>query len=700
MELIYSKKQLAPLVKKYGIDTEHDKLFYDVLELFNGSNNYQIWAVKAIYDHCVSFPNLKRIKEWADENQTKIQSLYKQNLINYKTQSDFQMLFKEIEGCDKIALAKSVIDKFNTAQRDMLRKSVLLITKTNPIGIKPYEASESHAFNTWYEIFQGFETLTEATKHKFLTVASAYTDVTALKNGMIDLNKETYDWNYESFMSFLKRQAKDCQVVFDNKRVVVLEVNSFQTAHDLCHGRTSWCLTRESDYFRQYVTSKNGRQYFVFDFGVKEKKEYSHIGFTVCAPGKITNAHSTNNKCLMNREYYDEEMGEYADINKILNELGITPKVYLKLKPLKNFAWKIDDLLSLSELNAKNFVVKAYNKENNTIILQVLSNHGFSLLTAHTFLCNEYKSDNDYFILIDFNKNVDDEKSLYSLTFKKDKYGIKSFDEILDAYGGKHKADVTNILSSCGFNMAEIVSRENIDPRILLHKLIDENNEKEAIDLIDKQGADFDVNYEFDSKKPIFSALEMGLSKLFGKIVSHPKFDSNIRDTYQEPILMNLIYEYLRNIDTSSVRQKYQEMIEMVLASNNYDFNSFNLNNDTAINICCEDERLTWILEILVSYPNVNVNVMNDFESTALTNAIRGNLASSSPTPNINAIKILGRRKDLIVTENDKKLASKLGINLEKYICKEAFLNDESGIVKNDTDEEFAAICAQIFSIS
>ena len=699
MEIIFSKKQLTPLIKKYGIDAENDKLFNEVLALFNGSNNYQIWAVKAIYGHCVTLDNLKYIKEWADANQTKIQSLCKQNLVNYKTVEDFQLLFKEIDGCDKIALAKSVIDKFNTAQREMLRRYVLCITKTNPNGITPRQASESRDFNKWCEIFSGFETLSETTKHKFLTVASAYNDIGSLKNGMIDLNKETYDWNYDSFMNFLKRQAKDCQIVFDNKEVVILEVNSFQSAHDLCHGRTSWCLTRDNDYFRQYVTSKNGRQYFLFNFGIKERKEYSHIGFTVCAPGKITNAHSTNNRSLMNHEYYDEEMGDYADINSILKTLGISPKVYLRLKALQFFKWDINDILSKAELNARNFTIKAYNKENNSIAFKVLNEEGFNFLTAHTFLSKNIRT-TDTVVIINFNENVDSDKSLYAITFNKDKYGINSLGEVYDAYGIKHRDDVTKILSFSGLSMEEIMDRSNVDPRILLHKLIDEGNEASAIELIDKEGNGFDVNFKFDGKQPIFSTFEKGLTELFGKIVNHPRFDSNVRDAYQEPILMNLIYEYLRNIGNNTMRERFTKMIRMVLASNTYDFNTFNLNNDTAVNICCEDERLLWVLEVLLSNPKVNVNIMNDFDSTALTNAIRGNLTKPNPTPNIAAIKLLGKRKDLIVTENDKKLASRYGINLKEYICEEAFLNDESGIVKNDTDDEFAEICAQIFSLS
>lgn len=62
-------------------------------------------------------------------------------------------------------------------------------------------------------------------------------------------------------------------------------------------------------------------------------------------------------------------------------------------------------------------------------------------------------------------------------------------------------------LTSIGISTEEFVNREEINPCILLHKLIDEGDEKGAIDLINKNGETFDVNFIFHERAPIFQQL-------------------------------------------------------------------------------------------------------------------------------------------------------------------------------------------------
>ena len=47
--MAYNKKQMQPLIDKYGINAETNKLFNKVCDMFNGQSNYQIWAVRMIF---------------------------------------------------------------------------------------------------------------------------------------------------------------------------------------------------------------------------------------------------------------------------------------------------------------------------------------------------------------------------------------------------------------------------------------------------------------------------------------------------------------------------------------------------------------------------------------------------------------------------------------------------------------------------
>jgi hypothetical protein len=101
-------------------------------------------------------------------------------------------------------------------------------------------------------------------------------------------------------------------------------------------------------------------------------------------------------------------------------------------------------------------------------------------------------------------------------------------------------------------------------------------------------------------------------------------------------------------------------MITAILKSDTYDFNAKDLNSDTAINIACEYPKMLWIVEALASKKSVDINIVNDFECAALGDCIRNK--------NLEALKIIGKRPDVKVREEDKKLAKTYGINLNDYL--------------------------------
>lgn len=194
---------------------------------------------------------------------------------------------------------------------------------------------------------------------------------------------------------------------------------------------------------------------------------------------------------------------------------------------------------------------------------------------------------------------------------------------------------------------------------IKVFKYIYDGNENSAIDLIKKCGDNFNVNYECGNKILIYSALSEKMGDLCEAIIKHPKFNYSIEDVFGETIFHTLLCLYGSNDD-----EKYLEFIKKVLDTilslKNIDFfNLKTINNESALDIACMYPNEIWVVKELASNPSVDINTIDDFGCTALTTAIR--------YKNIEAIKILSKRKDLIVRDKDIELAKEKGIDLSKY---------------------------------
>ena len=261
---------------------------------------------------------------------------------------------------------------------------------------------------------------------------------------------------------------------------------------------------------------------------------------------------------------------------------------------------------------------------------------------------------------MDFDLPFNEDNSMIAIQYSKDMYGAQSLVRMTETFG----KDLTKegYLNKIGIDTEKFLNREAIDPSILLHKLIDENNETGAIELIKKESEKINVNFEFNTRVPIFSAINNRMYKLFDAIINHPKFDSKIEDGFGETLLESLLYLYGSDeIATSKEDKKLlTTMITSILNCKTFDFNALDLNHDTAINVACQFPSEAWIVKSLVANKNININCVNDFEVAALGQCITNN--------NLEALKLIGQRPDLKVREEDKKLAKSCGINLNEYI--------------------------------
>ena len=653
--MTYNKKQMQPLIDKFQINPETNKLFAKIIEMYDNQPNYQIWAVKGVFSQTFDFETLAKIHDWSVLNQTMIKSLEKKNIVSYSTKSAITQLLHEMTALDNVAIIKNIISHFNTDQRRMLTEAIL------PHEMNGLQAYQNPLIKEWGGIFSKFDRLPSSRKNNFYTKASGVRNTAELQGLIKDALEATYTWNKEDLLAYLENNTKDVEVVFNQGPYVIIRVPNFDMSKKICGGgRTQWCITMEKDHWNSYVGRSSDRnQYFLFDFNRRETDPFAHIGFTIQKGYGIVEAQSCDNKPMLQ----DLSNGrETLNINTALAAVGAKMSTFVRLDKSSEFKWDVQSMLEFVQKNPSLFAV-AYDKDSR-YVLNCLSHDGLKKLAGHTMVrINNIPVDNNnkVYVILDMNLPVNDDKAVIVMRYQKDQYGDITLKESRDLFN----ADLMDgrYLAQIGLSPNEFLNREAIDPSILLHKFIDEHDEIGAIKLIEENMDKVDVNYEFNMRMPVFSALNASMFKLFGKIVSHPKFNSKVEDGFGETLLQSFLYMYSADEVTSSSEDEKSliDMITAILDNKSFDFNARDLSGDTALTIVCEYPKMIWVAKKLISDRNVDVNQENEFHQSAIKKCISSN--------NLEVLRELGKRPDLVVSEEHKTLAKNRGINLDEYIA-------------------------------
>lgn len=652
MEINYSKKQINPLIEKYHINVTSNVVFQSLILLFNDQPNYQVWAIKAVFEGIATIDDIKAIHEWAENNPTEIKNLVKGNIVSYKTQRDFKQLFDEMNGLNIMKFLHDWANRFNTEQRKMLKDFYAKQV------VNHLEALSNSTISRFTELFKGVSTLPKHRQEKLISTSSAIkNDMDLLVSHINSALSEGYTWDKEDMLGFMARNCKDCSVIYDKENIVIANIGSFDSSRKLCGGgRTGWCLTRQESYFKQYTKdNNNAKQYFIFNFAKREDHELAHIGVTVNIDRGITHAHTTRNNNLMGRLSIDNEN---VNIYDVLAKLGIPKKVFIHFTDNKNFGWDVEKFLKFVDGYKEN-VSLAYSG-GNRFILNVHNKNALKAVTHHTFLnCDNYgfSKDRKVYVYFDFNVDRDDDNSVIVLNYIKDKYQIDTFNSAINGYNSN--VSQNNVLEKVGITSDMYLNREDVDPKILLHKYIDERNEKAAIELLKKYGEELDVNFEFNNRKPIFAVIENNLFDLFGEMIEMPNFNDKVEDLFNETLFQSLLLKYVCDDAHDKGRlENDKKMIEKILNSKRFNINTRDLNDDTPIHITTSHDCLFWVFERLMEHPDIDLNIVNDFNCTPLGNAIL--------MKNVKAVTMLLKRKDVVVREEDFELADNVGLNLKK----------------------------------
>ena len=686
--MAYNKKQMQPLIDKFQINPDTNKLFQSIVELFDGKPNYQIWAVKAVFSKIIDPQGLRVVAEWIERNSDAIVKLEKQNVVSYNTAELIKKLRKEMDGIDRINTINHTISMFNTAQRKILKEAYL------KDGMTPLDAMSSSAVSNFYKLCQGFLRLPQGKKMNVINNSSSFTSASQISNHINEALQVRYDWNKEDMLAYMANNAPDCTKVYDKGDIVIINVPSFKSSQLMCGGgRTQWCITKAESHFQSYVLSNsdNGhpnRQFFLFDFSRQDHDQLAHIGFTVS--DRIHHAHSTqNNSMVGGNTVIDSKDKKSKGIEQVLSELGVNKKVYLGMLPNPNYDWNAESFEYFLATHNTDYAI-AYHS-GKIYIVTALNNVAARKLITNSYLKYDTLASigdkSKIYFVMDFNKEFDDDNALVGLGFSKDIYGTLSCKKAINNYN----SDITSknyVIKELNISYDAFIEREKIPSEVLLHKYIDEGDEESAVKLIANEGKDFDVNFEFNARIPIYTAVDHHMNKLFDAIVSHPKYDPKVEDGINESLLESLIYTY-GSEDAEMKEDDYKQLKHMICSiakSPNFDINAQDYNEDTAVNLACEYPNMLWLVEILVKNRNVNINQVSLFECSALTNCLKND--------NRKALAILGQRPDIKIREIDRVVAKEMGIKLEDYIKPNEGIYDDNWLSAIDTAEVSEAASA------
>ena len=682
VELNYSKKQLKSLIEKFNVDVENDGNFHEIITMFDGQTNYHMWAMKLFYGKVCNLDVIRRIKEWADAFKTEIKNLIKQNIVAYTTTEELQGLFTEMRGLELLKNVREGASWFNTAQKKLMVDTLLKNATGNLNGLEAF--AKQSTLSKWEKIFKGVSRLSKSRREKLISTSSALYNLSDLFNHIENALSATYEWNREDLLAYMANNTPDCEVVFDKDNVMVLNIPSFKSSRALCgKGRTGWCLTREERYFKQYVLDPSGaKQYFLFDFNKREDHEFAHIGFTVRKGEGIVNAHSTSNQNLCGDGIIVG--GKRTNIQGALKDCSIPLSTYMDIKK-PSFSWSMENVLTMLSSKTSDFAI-SYRKDN-ILIVNILTNNGASILLKHSWIRNAYYQVNNstkLYVVLNFDKEYRDDESIMLLRYVNDRYGSVSLDKVIDIYNSTLTIDA---LHNLGIQTSDFLGKETIDPKVLLHKLINERREQEVVKLL-SENKDLDVNYVFESNLPIFNAIENKLFNVFEAIVNHGKFNTKTTDGYGETVLHRLLYAYDINSSNHSAENKeITRLINIMLDSPTIDLNAQDINAETVLSVACGEPKLLWVAERLVNNTKVNINIADDFNFTPLGTAIN--------CKNIDAIKLLGTRPDLVIRKCDIENASKHNFNLFDIISPND--NNESDVTIQEDLSELSEIFAKAF---
>lgn len=325
--LAANKKQLNLLYTKYG---NFSRDVYSMLSYIytEGSKNFYVWAIQHIYNNRIPFESIKFVF-WFNENYHQlIKNLSLKTITAYVSRESFFQLLAELQEIRSQKRINDAINLFNTNQKKLLQQA-----RAND----EFTAKNKKALSA-------FTKLSLQKKKNFVQKMSSVNEVKDILNQLNLATAQLYNWNYTDFMEYISQLSNlNLHVVYDSNKVVVLEVDDYETIKYIAKS-TNWCISKNKSYWDNYITNRsyhNAKQYMVFDFNSLEDSRNSIIGIT-SERDKIVAAHDFNNQSLISNGHepylmFAELETSYryfnraSQLNDILESLHLDSKLFTNI---------------------------------------------------------------------------------------------------------------------------------------------------------------------------------------------------------------------------------------------------------------------------------------------------------------------------------------------------------------------------------
>lgn len=309
--------------------------------LSEGSTELYDWCYRNLQENA-SFHNLWWIIRTRNKYKSKQSMLKRGSITAYNSSEDIDSLINELKNIAINTKTVKAISSFNTAQKKML--------KTMSIGPK---WTHRHAM-----LMVKFAKLPKSKRYTIIKKVSCITDeeelIEAISVGVGDM----FLWSRKSFMAHLANEDKKLSynLIYDRNNIVVVEVLDFNTVAYIAKS-TSWCITRDIDYWKNYAESPNRKQYVVLNFNLDCSDEYSIVGVTTEKDKVLKASHTMTNTDLdfVPNPFLDiprkKSASEYLSSIGVMNSMlrtysvfspdrfmqliGISDYSYIKISPVK-----------------------------------------------------------------------------------------------------------------------------------------------------------------------------------------------------------------------------------------------------------------------------------------------------------------------------------------------------------------------------
>ena len=270
--------------KRYMRARREERLEDHKLSFFlsEGSTELYDWCYRNLNGNA-SFHNLWWIIKTRNKYKSKQFMLRRGSITAYNSSEDIDALINELKNIAINAKTAKAISSFNTAQKKILKA----------MSMSP-KWTKRHSM-----LISKFIKLPKAKRDTIIKKVSCITDeeelIEAISIGVGDI----FLWSRKSFMSHIANIDKKLSynLIYDRNNIVVVEVLDFDTVAYIAKS-TSWCITRDIDYWQNYAELPNRKQYVVLNFNLDCTDEYSIVGVTTEKDKTLNASHTMTNTDL------------------------------------------------------------------------------------------------------------------------------------------------------------------------------------------------------------------------------------------------------------------------------------------------------------------------------------------------------------------------------------------------------------------